>query len=381
MAQRSRPRQLRFCRDDAVTPVIGSILILAITILGIAGILLWGAPTLQSIQDQNAQAGMVGEFQEMRRDSLVLSITDSSRVPRVNLETGTFGLQEGTRIMVSSMHDPGFGDCGFHVTGWQAAPVRQFSVDMTDCRTFDTSGCPVAAGEVCLRVFDVSGGNTFEKDITYDTSSTAPIHTFTLDDADADLTEGDWRFMISDGSANTDADAWLLSTQALHWQLDSQRELAVRLEGGAIFSQQGETVFLQENPPISEEAFGNAGDFVLRLPTYTTNSQTTLSGRGSPSVFLSLVGQNLRISTDEAYMVRFDFHGTFAEGWCNGLLFRNAQLAEGEYQDEDGATNICTTPDDDVWSLRYTRDAGAGTAPDPFAFEFIHARITTSLQA
>ncbi len=84
------PRPARFLDEEAITPVIGSILILGISVLGIAAIMAWGAPALQILEEQNAQYAMLGEFEEVRQNSLALTITDGSRLPRVNLGSGEF---------------------------------------------------------------------------------------------------------------------------------------------------------------------------------------------------------------------------------------------------------------------------------------------------
>src|SRR5688500_1999559 len=101
--------------EAAVTPVIGAILILVISVLGIAGVLFWGAPLIERIQVQNAQVSMVGEFEDLRDSSRELSVPDHSRFPTVVLGRGELALERGSRIMVTLSYDSA---CDFHVTGW-----------------------------------------------------------------------------------------------------------------------------------------------------------------------------------------------------------------------------------------------------------------------
>jgi FlaG/FlaF family flagellin (archaellin) len=76
-ARSARQAPAGLARDlAAVSPVIGSVLILVITVLGIAGVLYWGAPMIERIQVQNAQAAMVGEFEDLRDSSRELSVPD-----------------------------------------------------------------------------------------------------------------------------------------------------------------------------------------------------------------------------------------------------------------------------------------------------------------
>src|SRR5687768_5034094 len=120
--------------ESAVTPVIGAILILAITILGIAGVLYWGAPMIDRIQAQNAQVAVVGEFQDLRDASSVLSVPDHSRFPTIVIPRGDLGLEKGTRIMVTSDRDTGNMGCDFRITHWAdtAATTRDEVTMQTD---------------------------------------------------------------------------------------------------------------------------------------------------------------------------------------------------------------------------------------------------------
>src|SRR5687767_12502039 len=84
--------------DEAVSPVIGTILILAITVIGIASLLLWGGPTLERVQSQNAAVAMQGEFEGLRDASQELSVPDHSRFPAISMPSGEVSLAPGTRF-------------------------------------------------------------------------------------------------------------------------------------------------------------------------------------------------------------------------------------------------------------------------------------------
>src|SRR5688572_28001382 len=141
--------------ESAVTPVVGAILILAITILGIAGVLYWGAPMIDRIQSRNSQVAVVGEFQDLRDASSILSVPDHSRFPTIVIPRGELSLEEGTRIMVTSNRDydgtaNDFPNCDFRVTNanWDGSPTSTVSTaTTTGCRTTGTS----------LKVYSVSG--------------------------------------------------------------------------------------------------------------------------------------------------------------------------------------------------------------------------------
>ncbi|HEX2065751.1 MAG TPA: hypothetical protein VHI93_02965, partial [Candidatus Thermoplasmatota archaeon] len=194
----------RFLRDAAgVSPVIGTILVLAISVLGVAGILAWGAPTISRIQGRNALVAMEGEFEGLRDATQALSVPDHSRFPTVAMPGGTLSIQGGTRFLVTVDQDNGnfcgpggtgsCAGCDFRVKDWTdgGADKGKVTVAATGCRTVDAS-CPPAAGHACLEVFSV-GGTTLVKQASTYAAPTATV-------AGADFSKGDWMFRLSDGA-------------------------------------------------------------------------------------------------------------------------------------------------------------------------------------
>lgn len=371
-----------WCRDAAaVSPVVGTVLILAITILGVAGVLFWGAPTIQGIQDRNAQNAMAGEFLELRRDTLDLTIPDASRVPAIALSDGTFSVTDGSRMQVTANHDGGNGACDFHVTGWQTPPVGTLQVDASGCRPLATS-CPGGA-DGCLEVHKVLGSKTVNQTITVTPTGT---DAYDVDVDSGDLTTGDWMFRITDGNAQQTevyAQAWLLTTQRLSWELQSGvSDLGIHLEGGAVFRSQAGSIFLERGPRVEEAASGS-DDYVVRLPMYT-GDEGSISGSRSFHLFLRLQGNHVRIQEEAATLVRYDFDGDLAEAWCNVLLDRNDRFDAGPRYQADPADG-CEAA---VPSISYVADETAHPVdedadPDDrpaFPFEFIHGRVQTNLQ-
>src|SRR5688572_1709541 len=123
--QRSRKRRqaaisraMPSAAEDAVTAVIGTIIILAITIMGIGVVMLWGAPTIDRIQAQNAQLGVLGEMEDVQASILELSVPDHSRFPSITVGRGDLGLGAGTRFMLTANHDTSNPTCDFRVTAW-----------------------------------------------------------------------------------------------------------------------------------------------------------------------------------------------------------------------------------------------------------------------
>ncbi len=372
--------------EDAVTPVIGSIIILGITVLGITAVMVWGAPLIQELQDRGAEAAMLGEFREVRGATLILSITDSSRQPRLTIDTGSVAVQDGTRTMISSNHYNVAGNeaCDMHVQQWgSSGATGEVIVEFTGCGTIDvnldTTPCALAAGESCFRVFRVSGNQVDEVDITSSSAgATFAVDTTNTMVVDADITTGDWLFELANADRSTTyTQAWLMDSDALVWELESATDRQLWLEGGAVFAKNSNTIFLQEHPALSEQAF-NTNDYVLRLPIMSGTSAVQ-NGPAAPLLLLQLTGNHLRTSENSAYMLRWDWEGTMAESWCNTMKLRNNDLTASAAYAEDTGYECAGTQARK--SLTFTSPTGvvAGcTANDCFGFEFIHARITTT---
>ena len=169
--------EMRRQDQDAVSPVVGTLLVLAITVVGMAGIMLWGAPTIEAVQAQNAQVALIGEFEELRASSIELSIPDASRIPTINVPRGELAIEQGTRMMVTAEHD---ATCDFHVKDW-ADNVPETSI------TYTSTLCSGSH----LEVLEVVGSNTVRR------AEVAVGATPNL--AGHDLSEGDWLFRLTNG--------------------------------------------------------------------------------------------------------------------------------------------------------------------------------------
>jgi hypothetical protein len=363
--------------QEAVTPVIGSILILAITVLGVAGIMLWGAPAIQRIQDQNAQLAMVGEFQDLRQASLALSVPDATRTPTVIIQDGTIGIRNASRFLVAASHDlsASYLDCNFHASNWHSGAADSFTVTNPSCRIpLGTSSCtpPLSSNQACLQVFKVTGNNLIERSPVV--VAAAGANTYTVSVAGQDFTKGNWAFLLTNGEVTTrvvHAQVWLASSAMHYWEMQSNvGDRGVYHDGGAVFSRHGQSWFLEKGAAIQEDAFGT-GEFVFWLRTYSAMQPTAFTGRGDVTVELGLVGSYTRIDSAAVRTVRLDFHGELSEPWCNAILDRNDIIPDSELYSL--ATADCTVA---VPSLKYQRNAGA-TA---FRFEFLDAHIRTAIK-
>jgi hypothetical protein len=364
----------------AVSPVIGSVLILVITILGIAGVLYWGAPMIERIQVQNAQVAMVGEFEDIRDSSRELSVPDHSRFPTIVVPRGQVSITPGSRVMVT-VDTAGSANtgCDFHITDWADTTTKgSATATLTGCQT----GSPNL-----VQVYAVSGATLSQ------VSSTTAAASMTLTPSPAiDFSKGDWMFRLTNGQATPTvyAQAWLHSGDDVAWSTDSATgKRSVTFDAGAIFSQTAGTVFLEKPGAIGDAPFGSTY-YGLWLRSLTAQSYGSVTGAGSHQVYLSLIGNYDRVDTvtPQAYRLRYDVSGSLAQSWCNALLSRNSQISSqvppALYTSQGSSCAQITT--DGVRSVCYEKVStltGANactTAPSTaFTFRFLHARIYTSL--
>ncbi|MES2153999.1 MAG: type IV pilin N-terminal domain-containing protein [bacterium] len=360
--------------ERGVSPVIGTILILGITIVGIAGVLAYGAPAIDRIQARNAQASMEGSFETLRDDAQEMSVPDHARKPAINLPGGTIDLAAGDRFLIASDHDTAFQYCDLHVSDWSDAGAS-VTISSTGCRSPSvTCTFPMAAGTACLEI-DAVAGSTI-------TRQTASLSGGTASVGGADFSKGDWAFRLTDGNANPTvyAEAWLHSADMVRWRMDTATgRYEEFFDGGAVFGQRSGGYYLEKEAPIGDSAFG-PGYYGLWLRTLiaTGGIYAGVTGAKSHEVSMSLLGVATRVDEPTVYKLRFDWSGPLAQPWCNSFLLRNQQLGGAGIYTEDGTFNCTAGGSLGLRSLTYTCLTCAG-AGHPFKFRFLHARIATSL--
>ncbi len=378
----SLPPRPRLVDDEAITPVIGSILILGISVLGISAIMVWGAPALQILQEQNAHAAMLGEFHDVRQNSLVLTITDSSRLPGINLNSGELSVERGTRMAITTVFDTVPVGCTWDIPDWDAGEnADRITISLgaacaqaaKPVKNAGADNC--AGGDTCLRFYSVDGRLLTDLD-PIGAAKLQPGQTkdYTLA-SDIDVGSFLIRYESEDFSTLY-AETWIIEQQALHWSDTGRTEPLVRVEGGSLFSGRQGNIFIEQGPPVAEQAFGS-DELALRLPIMEGPSTTRVGGQ-SIILFMRLDDNILRVN-DEVRSVQYDFEGRFARAWCTALTLRGEGLSDGfAYRPLDLAPDrACTGPGsaDGRHTVLFDRDAGTNTFP--FAFTHVQISIET----
>ena len=143
-------------REDAITPIIGTMLVFVIIFGGMAGALVFGVPAITGLQDRAAVDDMATQLQGVRREAERLTAEGIGSSVALAPSQGSINLEEGTRMAVAVSYDGsssqeglalawGKGgkkksgaqlrpECDFHVKDWQDGDAT-VKVYATDCHT------------------------------------------------------------------------------------------------------------------------------------------------------------------------------------------------------------------------------------------------------
>ena len=380
--------------ERSVSAVIGTVLILAITVIGITAVLLLGGPLVQRLRDQSNLESVSGQMANVRQTALKLSGVGAQGSPQMNFGDGSLSAQQGTRMMITVDQDSGNPNCDFRITGWSTGTTTLSYAASTGCRA--AAGSPptcVVATSTCLLAYQISATTACGAG----TLQTASVGGGVLGLTAPGLTAStDWCFRLTNAACPNSicAQAVLLHQDSLEWhQTSSQGDQRVLFEGGMLLVRSKYGDFLRNPPPISENAFDGT-TYILRLPTLDAASTptgysdiSTANGRATPTVLLSFASSSVRgdtVSTAGASVgakLRLDFHGTFANLWANSLLNRNTALTASSpgttlYLQDNGAT----CPDAAANPNRFTCMTYSPTAGAPKRFTILQEVIRASVR-
>ncbi|MEK6976460.1 MAG: hypothetical protein AABY18_08985 [Candidatus Thermoplasmatota archaeon] len=341
-------------RESGVSAVIGTVIVLAITVAGIATVLFMGTPVLTNLRERAALENVVGQMEEVRAAANDMYVPDESRYPTISIPAGHFALGEGSHMLITVDHDSDNTACDLRVADWEDWDNR-ITVTASGCRSLVTvaatcAGVASISGEACLEVAKVDGA---VETVEHWTSAGPPYDLASAIDPDFDYV---FRLVNNEATPVVYAQAWLLHMDRLAW---STGNVHSSYEGGGIFAQEGNGFFLASSPLVSEDP--GTGPYFLRVPTLQGSEYGEFSGSGSHSIGLILRSGHVRADMVLATQVRLDFHGDLAEPWCNAFLLRDTLASlDGDYYTEDAAepTHACSGESpDEVRSVKYDEPA------------------------
>ena len=326
--------------DDAgVSPVVGMILVLAISIVGTASILYWGLPAIDEMKANVEFRSVEGQFTELDATlkELVAGTTEkTAKRWQPSLNRGEMGVRNGTQgwlfaletYNASADHDLGWsgfadGDHSFTVHNLGGTSLLWVKVE-----------CFTVAGTSSLTALNVSRSATSAAQMTgadLPTWSTVSTQTFYLYVKDAGLvpvpiTGSTFKCRVYTG-AGLVAESWYANTGSIDYDLHAGVGRKSLVENnGAILSGDGESFAITNSPSLPPPAT-TAG-----VPRYFQRSvvlfgNASFAGEDRFDLLVSLYSTSVLASYDCASKARTDcvesskvyVYGSLQETWYRYL--------------------------------------------------------------
>ena len=347
-------RAPRFVQDAAaVTPVVGTILVLAISTIGIAVVMNWGLPAVQQTKAESERLGVLDQFHVF--DAVGESVMrggakGKASEANLNIPVGEMHRVKGPLLAISWFPNMTGGNVNrFHVAGlgdddpstfsilaaagndplvsarWEVDQIEDVDVRSGESGGFDANG----VGNV---IIDHTGHDILEY----------PHRLRVIDDADEDII-----YM----------ETWILPLGSLLYQrFTPYGNIGIRLENGAVISEMETGNFITSEPLVTRETdpvdgrFDFIGLFVMLYGENQTHPGVELGGAGSYPILFSLRHNNLRVPGDEAVALYLNFTGDRSVLWQQYYVENYGfAIADAVYNEGDGieyeAPNVGAGPE------------------------------------
>lgn len=366
--------------DDAVTAVVGTVLVLAITVAGIGVALFMGTPVIQRLQDEAAVDTVVGSFEAVRHASSALTVVNTSRSTPLPLPAGVVSFGLGSHFLIS-VDSP---TCALTIAGWSdwgTADANRLTITTSGSACLPgtagyvgvyPTGCGTVAA-LCIEAFDLTAIYP-QVPLPYFLNGTYDGGTGELLLAAPLQPNHDILIRVRSATGALLTESWLIHSDRLSWSRESSAGLsAVHLEAGLLLAREHEALYRVAGPRIDE---GDGSALALSLPTFQNSSFAGSLSEGDRGVYQLLHARALRTATTSAARVQIDIHGDLAQAWCNTLLQRNSlvPLTAGAFAESIAHPCTTGTPSDGIRGVTFSR-----VTATPFPFQFgqpiLHARL------
>lgn len=367
----------RFRRDTrAITPVIGTVLVLFIIILAMGSILLWGVPAIRGLQEHAEFESVLTQMIQLNADIRNLRDPENTRLVTVSMSQGSLKVVEGSRWVLSAATHADYSY--INVTGWETGTGTTITL---------TSAAPNPAIPATARItLDWMQGGQPTNEVTCASSCGNPA-VLTLPAVPTQFTIDNKviRIQITDGGVLKN-EIWVFETGRLTYVLNDRSDRnRVHIEMGGVFVQQGPALFLEEAPSVKDPVWDSVPkdtSFFVRL--LELDGSTTAGGKGRHPVFVNLVDNygvlRGRPRIDPAVSLRFQVDdggavgtkGILEEAFCNYLEGRDSTsfFQQGNAGDcAGGDVNVLYDPPNDA-----THNAGE------FVYELNHGVVKTIVE-
>lgn len=336
-------KSLIWREDGGVTPIIGTVLILFIVILAIGGILLWGVPAIQGIQEHAEFQSVLNQFVEANGDINNLRDPQSTRLDRISVNRGELTVQAGSRWVFIAVTDATY--TSFSLANW----------DDTDPTTVGLSSLPADAKAT---LYKVVGGVITQL-------STCASGCTSLSLGTAKIYENAFR-VLAEKNGQTKAEAWIFNVGRISYIQSRASELnRMYIEMGAVVAQQGKALFMEEPPAAIKDPALTATpkDTLYFARAIELNGTSSVSGKGRFPLLLNLIDNygtaRGRPSLESTVSVRIqiDDDQFLEEAFCNHLKSRQYYSQAGG-NCASGSVNLLYQP------------------PETFFYELNHAVVS-----
>lgn len=323
MFPRREPRKDRQVRslledDRGVSPVIGTILVLAISTVGIFAVMYWGVPAMTEVQDRTSFEAVLEQYRIV--DSTVENVVrggapDKASTVQLSVPGGSLEWNEGTRFLVELYFDQTADPLAdFVLTGWadrdETVNVRNVGEDLENASLVFTNWRGVQSD---VRTIDVGlwdGDDDGDGGVDFQFAVPSPLHehvvSLRIDDEGVKLYE-----------------AWVLDIGQLKWEFGtSLNVLEMVAENAATLTNQSGTFWLHDRPLIHSEPYADDTEYHERVTVYLAQlvrnpklGSPNVEGAGAYRVLFALEDNFLRNAN--VNVDRFDIrvHGPWREAW------------------------------------------------------------------
>lgn len=337
--------------ESGVTPVIGTILVLLISVAGIGVTLLVGVPVMDDLQERGNLQAMEGQFEQLRHDAAALNVQGTSRTTGVNLPQGTLSTTTGTSLLLGEYVTASAStscelrawadgddtvvaplDLGCPVLGNLAAacgpapPWWQFEAFLNWIICVGLA-CDGGYFEGDCLVVERWDGAWEDVDVEVEEITNAVLLEHQVDTAPL------WRFEIYEDGQPVHTRFYIAWSDAVRWA-DGGSEVVYEW-GGLVETVAGDE-YVHAMPRLLD------GDpFVLGLTSIEADS-SSLAGSGAHGIRMDAAGLVTVTDTASVQALRLDFAGERGKAWCDAFLFRNSAHAGTPYGAVPATSQRCS---------------------------------------
>lgn len=360
--------------EDGVSPVVGSVLVLVIMMVAIGGIMAWGVPAIQGLQDRAEYQAVLTQFIQMQSDVRGLRDPQNTRISTIAISQGELRFDEGSRWVVTASVAAAYDNLQW--SDWSYNPVAADT-------TIELEGVTLT-GANAIVVDRVSGG-TFTT--VYQCTATCGT-AVTL--GAAELDSSTVRILVKDAGVVV-AETWIMHMGHMWYELtDLNENNRLHFEMGAVFSQHVDYYYLEESPTIKDPDFSPTDvddedrTMFLRLLQLTGVDQG-VSGKGRFPIVYHLVDNygfsRGRPSFESIHQLRIQIDGFLEVPFCNYFVLRENGW-ENEVLVLSGASEgaVAACPDSGTTgNVNIVYELDAATRP-AMSYDMTHSVVTTSVR-